>query len=196
MAVRKFTCGMGCFWGPQEKLSKLDGVKSCVAGYTGGTNPSPSYSSVCSGDGHVEAVQLLYDDEVISFSTLLQQYGTYWRAQNALPSKGSQYSPCLWLENKEELLAAEKFLTSRELEQHTVVLRSERPFYLAEGYHQNYEAKQKPRNLLLILGLALELFPGTTTLQNKAGAALCAVYAIVTLGERILQSKVVAATEK
>ena len=189
MELKRFTSGQACFWGPQERLSKIAGVQSCVAGYTGGSNETPTYKSVCAGDGHVEAVQVVYDTNQITFGELLEDYLVYWRSQSYVPRKGSQYAPCLWVETKEEMTQARAALTSEELEQHTIALRGK--FWSAEGWHQFYERKQRPRNVLLTISVALNLLPGISPELHETGVALTILYIAITLGERVLQSKVV-----
>ncbi len=61
----------GCFWGVQQRFSKLTGVTKTAVGYMGGTLQSPDYRSVCTGQtGHAEVVEIEYDPTQIDFSTL------------------------------------------------------------------------------------------------------------------------------
>ena len=41
--------GLGCFWGPEIKFSKLDGVIKTEVGYCGGNNSETTYQEVCTG---------------------------------------------------------------------------------------------------------------------------------------------------
>jgi len=67
----------GCFWCVEAAFEKVPGVVSVVSGYTGGQEQAPTYQAVASGaTGHTEAVQVHYDDSVISYEGLLQ---TLWR---------------------------------------------------------------------------------------------------------------------
>jgi len=190
---RRLTVGQSCFWSPQETLSNLPGVEGCTAGYLGLDNSvestPPTYSSVCAGDGRVEAVTLTFDDKVITFERLLQQYLQYWRSLPSLPPKGSQYSPCLIVETEDELALAKAAMSEEELAIHTVALRSaSTAFWAAEGYHQQYESKQRPRNLMLVAGLGTS-FVGDTT-AHQIGSVLLAAYCALNLGERLLGDKV------
>ena len=192
MTLRTFVSGQGCFWGPQQRLAKLPGVKKTIAGYIGGTNTQPTYGTVCRGDGHIEAVQVEYDDEKVSFEALLSQHVDYWRSQDGgSPRKGSQYSACLFVESDEQLRQAKAALRADELGRHTIALRAEHPFYAAEGWHQDYEAKQLPRKVVLALGVVLGLLPGVPLIVHEAGAAFNICYIAIFLGERALSSKVV-----
>ena len=53
-------------------FSALPGVTTTRVGYTGGSNPEPSYQSVCSNDGHTEAVQIQFDKQAVSYEDLLR----------------------------------------------------------------------------------------------------------------------------
>src|SRR5690349_10250144 len=62
------TLAGGCFWAMQTEFAQLKGVKSVVAGYSGGTVAKPSYEEVCSGTtGHAEAIQIVFDPKALSY---------------------------------------------------------------------------------------------------------------------------------
>ncbi|MEO2065215.1 MAG: peptide-methionine (S)-S-oxide reductase, partial [Desulfurobacteriaceae bacterium] len=68
MEVKVATFGGGCFWCLEEVFCKVEGVIKVIPGYAGGDVENPTYEEVCSGKtGHVEAVQLFYDPERVSF---------------------------------------------------------------------------------------------------------------------------------
>ena len=65
----------GCFWGDQQRFSKLTGVIKTAVGYMGGTLQSPDYRSVCTGQtGHAEVVEIEYDPTQVDFSTLMSRF--------------------------------------------------------------------------------------------------------------------------
>ena len=66
---------LGWFWKPQRKFDKLPGVLSTTVGYTGG-DPSKraTYKTICSGDGNVEALAIVYDPRVIKYDDLLVRF--------------------------------------------------------------------------------------------------------------------------
>ena len=98
--VAKATFAGGCFWCMEPPFEKLDGVFDAVSGYTGGHVENPTYEQVCSHTtGHVEAVQIQYDPEKISYNDLLE---VFWRQINPTDAggqfvdRGSPYhSACL-----------------------------------------------------------------------------------------------------
>ncbi|GAB3202241.1 peptide-methionine (S)-S-oxide reductase MsrA [Geodermatophilus arenarius] len=59
----------GCFWGAQDLLRKRPGVLSSRVGYSGGDTPNATYRD--HGD-HAEAVEIVFDPDVISFRELLE----------------------------------------------------------------------------------------------------------------------------
>jgi peptide methionine sulfoxide reductase msrA/msrB len=73
--LRRATFAGGCFWCVEADFEKLDGVVEVVSGYTGGHKDNPTYEEVSSGGtGHVEAVQVLYDPEKITYKDLLEVF--------------------------------------------------------------------------------------------------------------------------
>jgi peptide-methionine (S)-S-oxide reductase len=67
MATETATLANGCFWCTEAVLRRLKGVESVTSGYTGGSVANPTYEQVCTGTtGHAEAVQVVFDPDVIS----------------------------------------------------------------------------------------------------------------------------------
>jgi peptide-methionine (S)-S-oxide reductase len=57
----------GCFWCVESNFEQVQGVKSVVSGYTGGTTANPTYKKVgAGGTGHYEAVEIAFDPAKIS----------------------------------------------------------------------------------------------------------------------------------
>ncbi len=71
MAHKKAILAGGCFWGMQELLRKLPGVVSSRVGYTGGDVPNATYRN---HGTHAEAVELIYDDDLISYEEILKYF--------------------------------------------------------------------------------------------------------------------------
>ena len=144
--------GMGCFWGAERLFWKLPGVLVTAVGYSGGSTPNPTYEEVCSGrTGHAEVVLVVYDPKTISFEQLLK---TFW--ENHDPTQGmrqgndigTQYRSTLYTYSDAQERAAyasrdayAKALAERGMEDVTTEIREAPEFYFAEGYHQQYLAK-------------------------------------------------------
>ena len=65
--------GLGCFWGPEIKFSKLDGIIKTEVGYCGGNNAETNYKEVCTGTtNHAEDVKLDFDPKIISYEKILE----------------------------------------------------------------------------------------------------------------------------
>lgn len=137
----------GCFWGTQYYLGKLEGVIFTTVGYTGGDVPNPSYEEVCTGKtGHVEAVKVEYNPEIISYKELAMMFfethdPTQENGQG--PDIGSQYRSKIFYSNKTEKEIAEKLIKILENKGMKIATKVEpvSEFYPAEEYHQNYYAK-------------------------------------------------------
>lgn len=139
----------GCFWCMEQPFDELPGVASTTSGYTGGTVEDPTYAEVSGGGtGHVEAMEVRYDPEQVSYETLLD---TFWRNVDPLDNrgqfcdKGAQYRSAIFYETpeQEELAEASKEEVAAELsEQFNQPVATEilpaKTFYDAEDYHQNY----------------------------------------------------------
>eukprot|EP00435_Cladocopium_sp_Y103_P001638 s352_g1.t1 len=81
-----------------EVFDDLPGVVETRVGYTGGANPTPSYRSVCGGDGHTEAVRVEYDPKEVSYQELLD---CYWD-QYVGPAAKCQYRSAIWVSDAEQ----------------------------------------------------------------------------------------------
>ena len=66
--------GGGCFWGLQGYIRKISGVLSTEVGYANGPTENPSYEDVCHNSGHVEALKVIYDADILSLDHLIQYF--------------------------------------------------------------------------------------------------------------------------
>ena len=67
----------GCFWCVESDFDKVPGVLSTTSGYIGGKTANPTYDQVSSKQtGHAEAVQIVFDPAVVSYSQLVEHF---WR---------------------------------------------------------------------------------------------------------------------
>ena len=150
--MQKAMFGMGCFWGAERCFWQLDGVYTTAVGYTAGITPNPSYQEVCTGmTGHNEAVLVVFDPSLISYSQLLK---CFWEAHNPTQGmsqgndRGTQYRSGIYTFNKmqqdeaeQSKLQAESLLNHAGFGHITTEIMSAQPFYYAEEYHQQYLAK-------------------------------------------------------
>jgi peptide methionine sulfoxide reductase msrA/msrB len=143
----KATFAGGCFWCMEPPFEKLEGVVEVISGYTGGTKENPTYEEVCSGmTGHLEAIQVKYDPNKISYNDLLN---IFW--QNIDPTdvsgqfadRGTQYKTAIFYHTDEQKRRAEesrKTLDDSGIFDTPVAteIRHASTFYPAEEYHQDY----------------------------------------------------------
>lgn len=145
--------GLGCFWGAERRFWKQEGVYVTAVGYAAGLTPNPTYEEVCSGmTGHNEVVLVVYDPKIVSYNDLLK---AFWESHNPTQGmqqgndKGTQYRSGIYVYNDSQRQLAEE---SREVYQDalkssgmkqgiTTEIRDAGEFYYAEGYHQQYLAK-------------------------------------------------------
>ena len=144
--------GMGCFWGAERVFWQAPGVYTTAVGYAGGYTPNPTYEEVCSGStGHTEAVLVVFDPKATSYEEMLR---LFW--ENHDPTQGmrqgndvgTQYRSEILTTSDEQRVAAE---SSKEMFQErlaekgygeiTTEIAPLDEFYYAEGYHQQYLAK-------------------------------------------------------
>ena len=144
--------GMGCFWGAERKFWQLDGVFSTAVGYAAGITPNPTYQEVCTGmTGHNEVVRVVYDPKVISYEALLK---VFW--ENHDPTQGmrqgndvgTQYRSGIYVYSDEQKKLAQasqeayqKALSQAGYGKISSEILDAPEFYYAEGYHQQYLAK-------------------------------------------------------
>ena len=102
--------GLGCFWGPEIKFSKLEGIIKTEVGYCGGDSKETTYKEVCTGNtNHAEVVKLDFDPKIISYEKILDFFfeihdPTTLNSQG--PDFGTQYrSEIFYLNDKQKEIA-------------------------------------------------------------------------------------------
>ena len=139
----------GCFWCTEALFLDLKGVETVTSGYIGGKTLNPTYKEICTGEtGHAEAVEIVFNPEIISFGELLELFfathdPTTLNRQGA--DVGTQYRSEVFYHNEIQkeitlnyiaLLTADKtFGTDKKI---VTKVSSAVEFYVAEAYHQNY----------------------------------------------------------
>lgn len=140
----------GCFWCVEAVYLQLDGVKSVVSGYAGGTADTANYRAVCSGaTNHAEAVRIAYDPSRITFGQILKVF--FWIAHDPTQlnqqgnDRGRQYRSAIFYADERQRDVAAAYI--RQLDEARVfparivtTLEPLEAFYEAETYHQNYAA--------------------------------------------------------
>ena len=134
----------GCFWGVEYFFQNREGVKETTVGYTGGHKAYPTYREVCYTDtGHVEAMEVLYDPEKVSYRELAMLFFEIHdptQANGQGPDLGEQYLSHVFYENSSQKETAEgliRILEEKGLDVATEVEQMS-AFWPAEDYHQEY----------------------------------------------------------
>ena len=144
--------GLGCFWGAERVFWQTPGVWVTAVGYAGGSTPNPTYEEVCSGrTGHAEVVLVVYDPQATSYEALLKLFCESHDPTQGMRQGndvGTQYRSAIYTFSKEQRAAAEASLQAYQqrlqaagLDKITTEIRDAPLFYFAEGYHQQYLAK-------------------------------------------------------
>ena len=140
---------LGCFWGPEIRFSKIDGIIKTEVGYCGGNTSKTNYKEVCTGKtNHAEVVKLEYDEKIISYEKILKIFfqirdPTTLNSQG--PDFGTQYRSEIFYLNNEQRLIAEKVINdvntrlSGKVVTKISLLKNYCP---AEEYHQKYLEKR------------------------------------------------------
>ena len=140
---------LGCFWGPEIKFSKLEGVNKTEVGYCGGNSVQTSYKEVCTGEtNHAEVVKLDFDPEIISYEKIVKYFFEFHdptTLNSQGPDFGTQYRSEIFYLNDKQKIMAEKILNeeNKKLSGKVITKISEVKNYCpAEEYHQKYLEKR------------------------------------------------------
>jgi peptide-methionine (S)-S-oxide reductase len=145
--MAKATLAGGCFWCTDTLFARLEGVLEVISGYTDGHIKNPAYREVCTGrTGHAECIQLEYNQELISFTTLLEVFfdthdPTTLNRQGA--DVGTQYRSGIYYHDERQKAQAEAFvdtLTKEKTFDNPIVteIKAFKAFYSAEVEHKDY----------------------------------------------------------
>ena len=141
--------GLGCFWGPEIKFSKLEGVIKTEVGYCGGDSKTVTYKEVCTGNtNHAEVVKLDFDPKIISYEKILDFFfeihdPTTLNSQG--PDFGTQYrSEIFYLSDTQKEIAESAIKKVNLKLSGNVVTKSSllKNYCPAEEYHQRYLEKR------------------------------------------------------
>jgi peptide-methionine (S)-S-oxide reductase len=151
-AARAVLAG-GCFWCMESDYEKLDGVSNVVSGFTGGSHTDPTYGG--NHSGHYEAVEIIYDPEVVDYAGILDHFWVNhdpFDARGQFCDKGHSYLAAIFVANDTERELAEKSrLQVVEMFPDQAVVTpilQQSTFYPIKGdeaYHQDYYKKSPLR---------------------------------------------------
>ena len=136
---------LGCFWGPEIKFSKIDGIIKTEVGYCGGNSSVTTYKEVCTGNtNHAEVVKLDFDEKIITYEKILKIFfqihdPTTLNSQG--PDFGTQYRSEIFYLNDNQKMIAKKVLNEvKERLSGKVVTKISllKNYCPAEEYHQKY----------------------------------------------------------
>ena len=145
--MEKATFGSGCFWCSDAIFTRVEGVSEAIPGYSGGTEPNPTYELICTGKSrYAEVTHITYDPTVVPYEMLLK---IFWEIHDPTTldrqgaDVGPQYRSVIYFHNEEQKKLALKI--KAELNEAgiwkkpivTEITRFEK-FYKAEDYHLDY----------------------------------------------------------
>ncbi|NEX92465.1 peptide-methionine (S)-S-oxide reductase MsrA [Caulobacter sp. 17J65-9] len=142
----------GCFWCTEADFEKIPGVVSAVAGYTGGSEPRPTYEQVSSErTGHVEAVKVTFDPNRVSYRALVDKF---WRtidptdAGGQFCDRGPSYHTAVFVsgpDQRREAEASRAVAATQVKGKFVTPVRDATTFWPAEAYHQDFYKKNPLR---------------------------------------------------
>jgi peptide-methionine (S)-S-oxide reductase len=141
----------GCFWGVEAVFEQLNGVSDVVSGYAGGSRQTANYEAIGTGrTGHAESVKITYDPARVSYGQLLKVFFAVAHDPTEVnrqgPDEGPQYRSAIFYGTEDQKAVAEAYV--QQLNAANVFKRAIATkitaldgFYPAEGYHQNFLAR-------------------------------------------------------
>ena len=143
--MQKAIVACGCFWGPEEKYRKINGITSTEVGYCGGNSSNASYEEVCTNTtGHAEVVKLEFDENIISYENIINLFFEFHDASQVDgqgPNIGTNYRSEIFYLSEEQKKTAEKILNLQRGKIATKISK-EKNYCKAEEYHQKYIQKK------------------------------------------------------
>ena len=141
----------GCFWGVEDILRDVPGVRDTEVGYTGGTLVNPRYEDTRDGkSGHAEAVRITFDPDILSYEELLERWFFRLHDPTTLNRQGddigTQYRSAIFPQSPEQRETAERVkgvvgVSGKWRRPITTSIEPASTWYSAESYHQDYLRK-------------------------------------------------------
>ena len=132
----------------------MNGVVETSVGYMGGIRPNPSYEQVCTGvTGHAEMVKVVFDETVVSYQRLLEEFWTMHDPTSLNRQGGdigTQYRSAIFTTSPQQLETAlasrtayQNVLTQAGLDEicSEILSADGIEYFEAEEYHQKYLQK-------------------------------------------------------
>lgn len=151
MATEKAIFAGGCFWCMVEPFEEQNGIMTVTSGYTGGDFDSPTYEQVKQHiTGHTEAVEIIFDNDKISYSELVD---LYWQTTDPTDAfgqfvdRGDNYRPVIFYSDNIQRKIAEESKAALQAsgrfgdEKIVTSIEEAKVFWPAEAYHQGFYKK-------------------------------------------------------
>lgn len=174
-ASEKLTVAGGCFWCVEADFESVPGVQNAVSGFAGGTSANPTYQQVTGGgSGHYEAVEITFDNVVVSRDQILSMFFRSIDPTDAggqFCDRGPSYRTAVFAANDAQRTAAEKAKTDAqaELNQDIVTpILDAATFYPASDFHQNY-ASSDDRLTVSSLGFGVKKSTAYKRYRDRCG---------------------------
>ncbi len=142
--------GLGCFWGPEKKFGKIEGIVETEVGYCGGGIPNVTYREVCTGNtDHAEVVKLTFDPNIISFDKIIELFFEYHDPTTLDmqgPDIGTQYRSEIFYCNDQQKNISElmiKKFNPKYKSKIVTKISKVKNYTKAEEYHQKYLEKNR-----------------------------------------------------
>ena len=141
---------LGCFWGPEKKFGKIEGIIETEVGYCGGKISNVTYKEVCSGETeHAEVVKLTFDSKKISFEKILEYFFEFHdptTLNRQGPDTGTQYrSEIFYNDGKQKKISLSiiEKLNNKFSSKIVTKISEIKNYTRAEEYHQKYLEKNQ-----------------------------------------------------
>jgi peptide methionine sulfoxide reductase msrA/msrB len=178
--IDTLTLGGGCFWCVEAVYENLIGVKSVMAGFSGGNVPHPSYREVCTGStNHAEVVQIVFDNTQTSLDEIFKVFFTVHdptTLNRQGEDEGTQYRSVVFYRDENQRKTAQSIIEELNKEKvypNPIVTKVEplKAFYKAEDYHQYYYDNNKDEPYCkMVIQPKIEKFEKIFSKRLKSGA--------------------------
>jgi peptide-methionine (S)-S-oxide reductase len=143
--MKRIVIAGGCFWGVEAYYKLLKGVINTSVGYTNGNINNPKYEDLIQKRAtHAEAVEIVYDEEVITLDTILEHMFRFIDPTSLNKQGGDigiQYRTGVYYDTLEDKEIIDNFINKKNKEynnQIKIEVLKESDYSIAEDYHQDY----------------------------------------------------------